>query len=101
MTDKKTDTPSSPARRRIFQAVRLRGVVRFDPEHGARIGHKNRFTIRWGSLLSLPDSAAPFLKHVAGKKGEAVVTSGLRAFTRYAERNEAPGTTPSAPRRDG
>jgi hypothetical protein len=95
------ETRTPEQRRRIFQAVRLRGVVRFDPEHGARIGRKNHFTIQWGSLLSLPDSAAPFLKHVAGKKGEAVVTSGLRAFTRYAERHEAPGTTLSAPRRDG
>jgi uncharacterized protein YndB with AHSA1/START domain len=42
-----------------------------------------------------------FLKHVAGKKGEAVVTSGLRAFTRYAERHEAPASMLSAPRRDG
>ncbi len=40
-------------RRELFQLLQLRGVVRYDPEHGQRYGRKHRFSIEWDAAIRL------------------------------------------------
>ena len=40
------EATSPDGRREIYDALRINGVIRHDPEHGMRIGKKNRFDVR-------------------------------------------------------
>ena len=40
-------------RQRIYESLRLDGVVRLDPAHGLKLGRRHRFTIEWRSVFEL------------------------------------------------
>jgi hypothetical protein len=54
------DVADNLARRRVLQMLKLRGVVRLDPEHGIRLAKRNRYSIEWEAIIRLQRNEREF-----------------------------------------